>query len=45
NDGQEGSPSHGFGPHWHTLNDNMSNIDPATLKAAGQTVLDVIYNR
>lgn len=45
NDGQGESLSHGFGPHWHTLNDNMSNIDPATLKAAGQTVLDVIYNR
>lgn len=34
----------GFGEHWHTLNDTMDNIDRATLKAAGQTVLEVIYN-
>jgi Zn-dependent M28 family amino/carboxypeptidase len=33
-----------FGPTWHTLADNMSNIDKATLKAVGQTVLQVIYN-
>ncbi|MDR2384585.1 MAG: M28 family peptidase [Tannerella sp.] len=35
---------HGFGDHWHTLNDNMNIIDKETLKATGQTVLDVIYN-
>ncbi|WP_277466096.1 M28 family peptidase [Parabacteroides sp. PF5-6] len=35
----------GFGDHWHTLNDTMDNIEPATLKAAGQTVLEMIYNR
>lgn len=34
----------GFGEHWHTLNDTMDNIDKATLKAVGQTVLEVIYN-
>lgn len=33
-----------FGPTWHTVNDNMENIDPATLQAVGQTVLEVIYN-
>lgn len=33
----------GFGPHWHTLNDDMRNIDPNTLKAVGQTVLEVLY--
>ncbi|MDR2149212.1 MAG: M28 family peptidase [Tannerella sp.] len=33
----------GFGAHWHTLNDNMDVIDKETLKAVGQTVLDVIY--
>lgn len=33
-----------FGPTWHTVNDNMDNIDRSTLKAVGQTVLDVIYN-
>lgn len=33
-----------FGPTWHTINDNMDNIDKSTLKAVGQTVMDVIYN-
>ena len=33
-----------FGPTWHTVNDNISNIDRNTLKAVGQTVMDVIYN-
>jgi hypothetical protein len=33
-----------FGPTWHTLADNMDNIDKATLKAVGQTILQVIYN-
>ncbi len=35
----------GFGKHWHTLNDNMDNIDRETLKATGQTVLEVIYKK
>jgi Zn-dependent M28 family amino/carboxypeptidase len=33
-----------FGKHWHTLNDTMENIDRETLKAVGQTVLEVIFN-
>ncbi len=33
----------GFGSHWHTLNDTMANIDRATLKAVGQTILEIIY--
>lgn len=33
----------GFAPHWHTLNDDMRNIDRNTLKAVGQTVMEVIY--
>lgn len=33
----------GFVPHWHTLRDDMRNIDRASLHAAGQTVLEVIY--
>jgi Zn-dependent M28 family amino/carboxypeptidase len=33
-----------FGTFWHTHNDNMSNIDKGTLKAVGQTVLEVIYS-
>jgi len=37
--------AHGFGAHWHTHNDNMENIDPKTLKAVGQTVLEVIYKK
>lgn len=33
-----------FGDYWHTHNDTMENIDRQTLKAVGQTVLEVIYN-
>lgn len=33
----------GFGNHWHTINDTMDNIDRATLKAVGQTILEIIY--
>ncbi len=33
-----------FGYYWHTMEDNMTNIDRATLKAVGQTVVEVIYN-
>ncbi len=33
-----------FNQHWHTLNDNLQNIDRQTLKAVGQTVLQVVYN-
>jgi len=39
-----GSPT-GFPAHWHTRNDNMSNIDKATLNAVGQTLLQFIYNQ
>ncbi len=34
-----------FAPHWHTQGDNMSVIDTKTLKAVGQTILQVIYNQ
>ena len=34
----------GFNEHWHTLGDNMSNIYKPTLKAVGQTLMQVIYN-
>ena len=34
---------HSFGPTWHTVNDTPQNIDPNTLKAVGQTLLQVIY--
>jgi len=33
----------GFGAYWHTHNDNMSVINKNTLKAVGQTLLEVIY--
>lgn len=28
---------------WHTISDNISNINKQTLKAVGQTVLEIIY--
>lgn len=34
----------GFDPNWHTSNDNMDGIDPATLQAVGETVLTYIIN-
>lgn len=34
-----------FFEHHHTTNDDLSNIDKATLKAVGQTLLEVIYNQ
>ncbi len=33
-----------FGKYWHTHNDNMDIIDRNTLKAVGQTLLQVLYN-
>jgi glutaminyl-peptide cyclotransferase len=33
----------GFAAHWHTQSDNMKIIDKNTLKAVGQTLLQVIY--
>lgn len=34
-----------FNPTWHTLSDNLSNIDPATLNAVGSVILTLIYNK
>lgn len=34
---------HGFGDYWHTQDDTMKNIDRETLKAVGQTVMEVVY--
>lgn len=34
----------GFGKYHHTHDDNMKSIDKATLKAVGQTLLEVIFN-
>lgn len=33
-----------FGPTWHTVSDNIGNIDPAVLKIVGQTLATVIYS-
>lgn len=37
-----GGPS-GFTPTWHTMADNIANIDRTTLQAVAQVLLDVIY--
>ena len=34
----------GFAPTWHTLDDNIDNIDPATLRAVGETLLQFLYH-
>ena len=33
-----------FGPTWHTVNDDMQHIDRNTLKAVGQTLVQVLWN-
>jgi hypothetical protein len=33
----------GFFEYWHTTKDDISIIDKQTLKAVGQTLLEVIY--
>ncbi len=33
----------GFGPHWHTHNDDIGIIDKRTLRAVGQLVTAVVY--
>lgn len=33
----------GFGWYWHTTKDDMNSISKETLKAVGQTVLEVVY--
>ena len=33
-----------FGPTWHTINDTMEHIDRATLKAVGQTMVQILYS-
>jgi len=33
----------GFGDYWHTHDDDMNIIDARTLRAVGQTLLEVIY--
>lgn len=33
-----------FPSTWHTVKDDMDSIDPSTLKAVGQTVLNTVYS-
>lgn len=33
-----------FNPTWHTMDDNINNIDPQTINAVGQTISNLIYN-
>jgi hypothetical protein len=40
----DSSTRSGFGSYWHTHADNISIIDANTLKAVGQTLLQVIYS-
>lgn len=35
--------SHTFFDQWHTADDTMEHIDPKTLKAVGQTLVQVLY--
>ncbi|MCU0394054.1 MAG: M28 family peptidase, partial [Thermoflexibacter sp.] len=37
-------PQHGFGEFWHKHSDNMAIIDKNTLKAVGQTLVQMLYN-
>lgn len=37
------NPQNPFPPFWHTQKDNLSIIDKGTLKAVGQTLLQVLY--
>ncbi|MBI1225728.1 MAG: M28 family peptidase [Bacteroidetes bacterium] len=41
--GKSATGETGFGAHWHTHNDNIDIIDVRTLRAVGQTLLEVIY--
>lgn len=34
-----------FNPTWHTLADNMDNLDANTLQAVGETIITYIYNK
>ena len=33
-----------FGDTWHTINDTPEHIDPAVLRAVGQTLVQLLYN-
>ena len=37
-------PQSSFGPTWHTIHDTMEHIDKNTLKAVGQTMVQVLFS-
>lgn len=41
----EDNDNSSFYPYWHTLNDNIDQIDPNTLGMVGNVVLNVIYRK
>lgn len=41
----EDNENSSFYPYWHTLNDNIEQIDPKTLGMVGNVVLNVIYRK
>lgn len=41
---RDGNTQTTYWKHWHTHADNLDAIDRKTLKAAGQTVMQVVYN-
>ncbi|WP_025762560.1 M28 family peptidase [Dyadobacter tibetensis] len=40
---RQNNPAHTFFDEWHTTQDTMEQIDPKTLKAVGQTLIQVLY--
>jgi len=40
----DASTKHNFNKHWHTHQDDMRNINKETLKAVGQTIIEIIYS-
>jgi len=40
---QDKNSNTGFPPFWHTLQDNIHNIDRQTLAAVGKTILAILY--
>ena len=41
---EEESPSGSFFKHWHTVDDNMENIDKNTIQVVGNVVMHVVYH-
>lgn len=40
----DNSATNGFPPYWHTMQDDMGNIDRHTLGDVGKTVLNLVYS-